>query len=120
MSETLEITIVADLPEGILAQKARDLGAALTSAGVPAHAPATAARSGERGVATAIGKLVVDQLVGPAAKTLLETLKGILIRDKAVTIELTRADGAKIKLDAKNITSAEAAGFLGVARDALG
>ncbi len=120
MSNAIAITIAADLPEGLLAQKARDLGAALTRAGVPVHAPTSAVGAGERGVAAAIGKLVVDQLVGPAAKALLETLKHVLVRDKTISLELTRPDGAKIKLDAKNIGSAEAAAFVGAARDALG
>jgi hypothetical protein len=42
------------------------------------------------------------------------------VRERSLKIVLSKPDGTKVEIDAKNVGSAEVAAFLGAAKDALG
>ena len=120
MPHILEIAIEGDLPPGLLAEKARGLRGDHLRAGVAAQAAPNATRPDERGAAAALGKFVLDSLAEPAAKALLDAIKRLVLRDRSIKVVLTRPDGAKVEIEAKNVASAEVAAFIGLARDSLG
>ena len=115
------ITLSVDdgLPEARRVALARALAQDLSRAGAVAAPAQGAAAKGERGLVAEIGKLVIDKLGGSVATGALDVLKSYFIRERSLKLVLTRPDGSKIEVDAKNVDGADVAAFIGAARGAL-
>lgn len=116
----VELQVSSDLPPGLMIQVAQQLVEDLERAGVIIRPAERSAGSGERGVLSDAGKIALEWIGGPAVRPIIETVKAFLVRDRSLRISVTRPDGAKMEVDAKNIDSEAVATFLGLARDTLG
>jgi hypothetical protein len=114
------LQVVSDLPPGLIAQEARQLEASLGRAGLTVKPDKAQAQPGQRGVLVDLAILVVERSLAPIGEKLLDGLKQYFIREQNVIVELTRPDGAKIRIDAKNVGSEKVAAFLDIAKGALG
>jgi hypothetical protein len=114
------LSLAVDLPPGRLDALARDLARDLSRTGATAVQAQGKAAPGERGIAAEIGKLVIEGLGGKAATAALDVVKAYFVRERSLKIVLSKPDGTKVEIDAKNVGSAEVAAFLGAAKDALG
>ncbi|MGB8843543.1 MAG: hypothetical protein WCC64_21010 [Aliidongia sp.] len=120
MAGNFELELLGDLPPGLMAQKARQLAVALGRAGLDVTPHETQPQPGQRGIVQELAKFAVKHLVGPISDKLLTGLKQFFVREQNVVVELTRPDGAKIRLEAKNVESEKVAAFIRLADDALG
>jgi len=120
MTANFELQVLGDLPPGLIAQEARQLEVSLGRAGLKARPHETQAQPGQKGVVAGLANLIVEYSLGPIGEKLLDGIKQYFVREQKVIVELTRPDGAKIRIEAKNVGSEKVAAFLGVAKDALG
>jgi hypothetical protein len=120
MTGGFELQVLSDLPPGLIAQEARQLEAALGRAGLSAKPYKMSAQPGQKGILEDFTKLVLEHTLVPIGLRLLDGLRQYFVREQRVVVELTRPDGAKIKVDAKNVGSEKVAAFLSVANEALG
>jgi hypothetical protein len=65
------------------------------------------AHSGEKGVETDIGSIVLTLLSSGTVTSIIETVKAWLLRDESLAVEFRSEDGTKVKLNAKNLSSAQ-------------
>lgn len=111
-TKAMTVSLSANLPPARLDALARELACDLARTGAVRAAPAEAPTGeGERGVASKIGELVLEELGGAgvkvaagAAKSITEVLKAYLLREKSLKIVLTRPDGTKVEINAKNVS----------------
>ena len=116
----IAFSLTADLPPAGLDQLTRDLVRDLDRIGIWARPTEAPARSGERGVVTTIGQFVINSIFsGKAADALVDLFKAYLTREKSISVSVTKADGTKIEINSKNVSSAEVAAFLGVAKTVM-
>ena len=105
------ISLTAKLPDARLDALARDLARDLGRTGAVRAAPAEApTQPGERGVAAAIGEILLEaaggagaKLAAEAAKAVADVLKAYLVRERSLKIVITRPDGSRLEIDAKNM-----------------
>lgn len=119
MAESYEVRVAGNLPPGLIAQRARELGVFLNQQGLATRAAEQAAKPGERGVLTDLGRLIVDHVVGPAGEALLDALKRYVLRERSVEVELTEPGGRKVAIKTKNVDGKEVADIVELARAAL-
>lgn len=111
-TKAMAVSLSANLPPARLDALARDLARDLARTGTVRAAPAeTPTEAGERGVASQLGELVLEALGGAgvkvaaeAAKSIAEVLKAYLVREKSLKIVMTRPDGTKLEIDARNVS----------------
>lgn len=113
-------SVEADLAPSQLDGLARDLRRDLSRAGARAQPVEMPAGPGERGVVANIGWFFIEAVGAKTATAVLEVVKAYLTREKTLRLSLTKPDGTKIEIDAKNVSSARVAEFLGVARSITG
>lgn len=119
MSGGFVLQVVGELAPGLIGQEARDLALTLVRVGLASEPKRSSAAPGERGVISTIGALIVEK--GPAAgKALLDGFTRYFTRERSVAIDVTRPDGAKIRIEAKNVHSDEVSRFFAAAQDSLG
>lgn len=112
-NSSVALGLSADLSEGRLADLTRSLARDLSSIGIGrAYAPTFQSQPGERGIAAAIGTILIDALHG-SGKTVaectnkfLEVLKVYMMREKTLAVDVALPDGTKFTLNSKNIGSA--------------
>jgi hypothetical protein len=119
MVESYEVRIAGNLPPGLIAQKARELGIFLNQQGVATRPAEQAAKPGGKGVLADLGTLIVDHAVGPAWDAFLDLLKRYVLRERGVEVVLTRPDGARIAIITKNVGGKEVAEIVELAKGAL-
>jgi hypothetical protein len=106
------LALTAKLPPARLDALTRELARDLSRTGKVKARPAEAvAGPGERGVAAKIGEILFDAVGGgvakagaEAVKAAAEVIKAYLLREKSLSIVLTRPDGGKIEINAKNVS----------------
>lgn len=109
----LEATLAPARLDGLTRDLMRDLG----RSGIKAQPVEAHPGPGERGVMTSIGNFVVDGLLsGKVAAAALDVLKAYLVRERSMRISVVKPDGTKIEIDAKNVSGAAVAKFLGAVR----
>ena len=119
----LAVSLTASLTPARLDALTRDLARDLARSGVVRAAPAEAKTGpGERGVAAKIGEVVLDAVGGAgvkvaaeAARAIADVLKAYLLRERSLRIVLTRPDGSKIEVDARNMSVDAIAAMLAAA-----
>jgi hypothetical protein len=100
---SLTLSLSADLPDARLAQLTRDLERDLSRAGVQAYPIMTPPASGEKGEPVTLAVLALAVITSGTIKTMIECFRAYLSRERALTIKLTSADGARIEVTARNV-----------------
>lgn len=113
----ITFSLAAELAPARLDDLTLDLMRDLGRIGTQARPVEAQARPGERGVVSTIGNFVIETLLsGKSAAALLEVLKAYVAREKSLRVSITKPDGTKVEIDAKNVGSATVAEFLGAVK----
>jgi hypothetical protein len=113
----ITFALASELAPDRLDGLARDLMRDLGRVGTPVRPIVGPPGTGERGVMTAVGKFVMDSLLGSkTAAALLEVIKTYIAREKTLRLSLIKPDGTKIEIDVKNVSSTAVAEFLGAVK----
>jgi hypothetical protein len=108
MTDTsLTVSLSADIPDARLAQLTRDLERDLSRAGIRARPVETPPVPGQRGEPITLGVLALALISGGTVKALIDCLKTYLSREHTLTIKLTRADGKRVDVTARNVDTSE-------------
>jgi hypothetical protein len=94
---------LADVPDARLAQLTRELERDLSRAGIRAQAPQAPMAPGDRGDPITLGALALALITSGAVASMIDCLKAYLTRERALTIKLTRSDGAHVEVTSRNI-----------------
>nr|WP_272877211.1 hypothetical protein [Neoroseomonas eburnea] len=97
------------MPDTGLARLTRDLLRDLARAGVDGHTATGIAGPGERGAVADLTGIVLDRLAGGTVTAIVECLKAYFIREPSFSLTIRRPDGAEVKVEARNVASAEVA-----------
>jgi hypothetical protein len=117
----MTFTLSAQLAPGRLDGLARELMRDLGRAGVSAKPIETKGGPGERGMLSDIGSFLVDTLLtGKTAEGICGIIKAYFAREKTLRLSVLKPDGSKIEIDAKNVSGAAVAEFLGAAKTFMG
>ena len=119
MAESYEVRVAGDLPPGLIAQKAGQLGVFLNQQGVATRPAEQAAEPGEKGVLADLGTLIVDHAVGPVGEALLDALKRYVLRERSVEVVLTEPGGRRVAIKTKNVDGKDVAEIVELAKAAL-
>ena len=110
----LTVALEAELAPERLDGLTRDLMLDLNQLGMRAQPVEAVLGPGERGVMAEIGRFVIEALLGGnAAANLLDVIKAYLSRERTLRVSISKPDGTRIEVDAKNIDSGVVAQFLG-------
>ena len=116
----ITFALEAELSPTRLDELTRQLMRDLSRIGIAASLTERPSDPGERGVLTSIGNFVVNTLSSSkVAEAALGIIKAYFAREKSLHLSLTKADGTKIEIDAKNVSSATVADFLHSAKSIL-
>jgi hypothetical protein len=104
----------------MIQERARNLAAALSAAGIPARQAEGTRSPGARGGELLLGAVLLEPVGKFVVQTLLDRLRAFLTGERSMKVTLKRPDGAEITIEAKNIGHAEVRDWLETARESLG
>jgi len=99
----LTVSLSANLPDARLARLTRDLERDLSRAGVQARPVEAPSVPGERGEPITLGVIALALITHGAVTALIQCFKAYLSREPALTIRLTRPDGTRVEVNARNV-----------------
>src|SRR3954454_24572415 len=103
------LTMRAELSDTRLDALARELARDLSRVGVKAKQAEAKGNPGERGVLSIIGQFGLDGIGGKLSASVLDVLKAYITREKSFSFTLSKPDGTKMEITAKNVGSADVA-----------
>src|SRR5262245_57071157 len=113
MTENAAVVVTANLPPARLDALTRELVRDLSRTGaLKARTVEKPAGPGERGTLGEVGKFFVDAVGGAtvkagaeAVKAVAEVLKAYLLREKSMSLAVSRPDGTKVEISWKNMSN---------------
>jgi hypothetical protein len=103
---SLTVSLSANIPDARLAQLTGELARDLSRAGVQARPVEAPPVPGEKGEPITLGVIALAMVTGGTVKAVINCFKTYLSRERALTINLTRADGTHVEITAHNVDTA--------------